>query len=140
LWLIPTVVLPCWLVVIATRRGTFHSTLFWRLIVDWCHFVYLCSIRHITAEVGAAVLRAAVEEDLAEGHGEAGPRELKHMSKVSSYCKCNTDDENTSNKTKNLFWLEAIQLKEPILTWEVLINRARNMCKHKFLFLCWLNK
>ncbi|XP_011023388.1 PREDICTED: NAD-dependent malic enzyme 59 kDa isoform, mitochondrial-like [Populus euphratica] len=42
------------------------------------------SIRHITAEVGAAVLRAAVEEDVAEGHGEAGPRELKHMSKAET--------------------------------------------------------
>ncbi|KAG6749479.1 hypothetical protein POTOM_046529 [Populus tomentosa] len=39
------------------------------------------SIRHITAEVGAAVVQAAVEEDLAEGHGDVGPRELKHMSK-----------------------------------------------------------
>lgn len=39
------------------------------------------SIRHITAEVGAAVLRAAVAEELAEGHGDVGPRELKHMSK-----------------------------------------------------------
>ncbi|KAF3441298.1 hypothetical protein FNV43_RR15211 [Rhamnella rubrinervis] len=39
------------------------------------------SIRHITAEVGAAVLRAAVAEELAEGHGDVGPRELLHMSK-----------------------------------------------------------
>ncbi|KAF2315335.1 hypothetical protein GH714_038862 [Hevea brasiliensis] len=39
------------------------------------------SIRHITAEVGAAVLRAAVAEGLAEGHGDLGPRELRHMSK-----------------------------------------------------------
>ncbi|KAJ0054367.1 hypothetical protein Pint_00375 [Pistacia integerrima] len=39
------------------------------------------SIRHITAEVGAAVLRAAVAEELAEGHGDVGPRELKQMSK-----------------------------------------------------------
>ncbi|XP_024020345.1 NAD-dependent malic enzyme 2, mitochondrial [Morus notabilis] len=39
------------------------------------------SIRHITAEVGAAVVRAAVAEELAEGHGDVGPRELKHMSK-----------------------------------------------------------
>ncbi|KAH7522652.1 hypothetical protein FEM48_Zijuj07G0161500 [Ziziphus jujuba var. spinosa] len=39
------------------------------------------SIRHITAEVGAAVLRAAVAEDLAEGLGEVGPKELVHMSK-----------------------------------------------------------
>ena len=41
-----------------------------------------CSIRHITAEVGASVLRAAVAEELAEGHGDMGPRELAHMSKV----------------------------------------------------------
>jgi malate dehydrogenase (decarboxylating) len=27
-------------------------------------------------------VQAAVEEDLAEGHGDVGPRELKHMSKV----------------------------------------------------------
>ncbi|XP_047157368.1 NAD-dependent malic enzyme 59 kDa isoform, mitochondrial [Vigna umbellata] len=39
------------------------------------------SIRDVTAEVGAAVLRAAVEEELAEGHGDVGPRELSHMSK-----------------------------------------------------------
>ncbi|GLT43905.1 hypothetical protein SLA2020_178310 [Shorea laevis] len=39
------------------------------------------SIRHITAEVGAAVLRAAVSEELAEGHGDVGARELMHMSK-----------------------------------------------------------
>ncbi|KAL9245339.1 hypothetical protein vseg_019002 [Gypsophila vaccaria] len=39
------------------------------------------SIRDITAEVAAAVLREAVIEDLAEGHGEVGPRELKCMSK-----------------------------------------------------------
>ncbi|KAH9604416.1 hypothetical protein KSS87_021108 [Heliosperma pusillum] len=38
-------------------------------------------IRDITAEVAAAVLREAVIEDLAEGHGEVGPRELKCMSK-----------------------------------------------------------
>lgn len=47
--------------------------------------VYICSIRHITAEVGAAVVRAAVAEELAEGHGEVGPRELAHMSKVSFF-------------------------------------------------------
>ncbi|KAM0030676.1 NAD-dependent malic enzyme 59 kDa isoform [Helianthus debilis subsp. tardiflorus] len=39
------------------------------------------SIRHITAQVGAAVVRAAVAEELAEGHGEVGPKELEHMSK-----------------------------------------------------------
>ncbi|KAG6427126.1 hypothetical protein SASPL_111366 [Salvia splendens] len=39
------------------------------------------SIRDITAEVGAAVVRAAVAEDLADGHGEVGPKDLKYMSK-----------------------------------------------------------
>jgi len=39
------------------------------------------SIRDVTAEVGAAVLRAAVEEELAEGNGDVGPKELSHMSK-----------------------------------------------------------
>ncbi|KAJ1426869.1 hypothetical protein SESBI_10125 [Sesbania bispinosa] len=38
------------------------------------------SIRDVTAEVGAAVLRAAVAEELAEGHGDVGPKELEHMS------------------------------------------------------------
>lgn len=43
----------------------------------------LHSIRHITAEVGAAVVQAAVAEEVAEGHSEVAPRELEHMSKVS---------------------------------------------------------
>ncbi|KAL8091800.1 NAD-dependent malic enzyme 59 kDa isoform, mitochondrial isoform X2 [Apium graveolens] len=38
------------------------------------------SIRDITAEVAAAVLRAAIGEGLAEGHGEVGAKELEHMS------------------------------------------------------------
>ncbi|MCH99976.1 NAD-dependent malic enzyme, partial [Trifolium medium] len=38
-------------------------------------------IRNVTAEVGAAVLRAAVAEGLAEGHGVVGSKELEHMSK-----------------------------------------------------------
>lgn len=42
------------------------------------------SIRDITAQVGAAVVRAAVAEELAEGHCEMGPKELLHMSKVQT--------------------------------------------------------
>ncbi|KAI4303355.1 hypothetical protein MLD38_038998 [Melastoma candidum] len=38
-------------------------------------------IRDITAEVGAAVLRAAVSEGVAEGHGDVDQKELTHMSK-----------------------------------------------------------
>ncbi|KAL5058472.1 hypothetical protein RYX36_030076 [Vicia faba] len=38
-------------------------------------------IRNVTADVGAAVLRAAVAEGLAEGQGGVGFKELEHMSK-----------------------------------------------------------
>ncbi|KAK9076416.1 hypothetical protein SSX86_004750 [Deinandra increscens subsp. villosa] len=44
-------------------------------------FPSIGSIRNITAEVGAAVLRAAVIEHVAEGRGEVGPKELAHMSR-----------------------------------------------------------
>ncbi|KZV21822.1 NAD-dependent malic enzyme 2, mitochondrial [Dorcoceras hygrometricum] len=37
------------------------------------------SIRDITAEVGAAVLREAIADGVAEGHGDVGPKELSHM-------------------------------------------------------------
>ncbi|XP_074273033.1 NAD-dependent malic enzyme 59 kDa isoform, mitochondrial-like [Silene latifolia] len=47
-------------------------------------FPSVASIRDITAEVAAAVLREAALEDLAEGHGEVGPKELKCMSKEES--------------------------------------------------------
>ncbi|XP_062200385.1 NAD-dependent malic enzyme 59 kDa isoform, mitochondrial-like [Phragmites australis] len=43
-------------------------------------FPSVSSIRHITARVGAAVVRAAVAEDLAEGRCDVGPRELGSMS------------------------------------------------------------
>ncbi|XP_031090650.1 NAD-dependent malic enzyme 59 kDa isoform, mitochondrial-like [Ipomoea triloba] len=42
------------------------------------------NIRDITAEVGAAVLRAAVSEELAEGHGDVGRKDLEHMSEEES--------------------------------------------------------
>ncbi|KAG5538450.1 hypothetical protein RHGRI_019131 [Rhododendron griersonianum] len=51
----------------------------------WCSYpLAICPyfyIRDITAEVGAAVIQAAVAEELAEGHGDIGPRELRQMSK-----------------------------------------------------------
>ncbi|KAL6641279.1 hypothetical protein ACP70R_019460 [Stipagrostis hirtigluma subsp. patula] len=43
-------------------------------------FPSVSSIRHITARVGAAVVRAAVAEELAEGRCDVGPRELSSMS------------------------------------------------------------
>ncbi|XP_051189666.1 NAD-dependent malic enzyme 59 kDa isoform, mitochondrial [Lolium perenne] len=43
-------------------------------------FPSISSIRHITARVGAAVARAAVDEDLAEGCADVDPRELRSMS------------------------------------------------------------
>ncbi|CAN6310556.1 unnamed protein product [Urochloa humidicola] len=45
-------------------------------------FPPVSGIRHITAQVGAAVLRAAVDEDLAEGCDDVGPKELASMSKL----------------------------------------------------------
>src|SRR6266540_1952009 len=45
-----------------------------------------CSIRHITAQVGAAVVGAAVAEDLAEACCDIGPSELESMSEVSYLC------------------------------------------------------
>ncbi|CAN1308666.1 NAD-dependent malic enzyme 2, mitochondrial [Linum perenne] len=52
------------------------------------------SIRDITAEVGAAVLRSAVSERLADGHGEVGPKELRQMSK----------DETVEYITRNMWY------------------------------------
>ncbi|GJN19812.1 hypothetical protein PR202_gb07122 [Eleusine coracana subsp. coracana] len=43
-------------------------------------FPSVSSIRHITARVGAAVVRAAVAEDLAESSCDVGPKELGSMS------------------------------------------------------------
>lgn len=47
----------------------------------------ISSIRHITTEVGAAVVREAIAEELAEGHGDVGPKEIMQMSKdeISEY-------------------------------------------------------
>ncbi|GKV13093.1 hypothetical protein SLEP1_g24159 [Rubroshorea leprosula] len=47
-----------------------------------------------SSEVGAAVLRAAVSEELAEGHGDVGPKELMHMSK----------DETVEYVTRNMWY------------------------------------
>ncbi|KAJ6833373.1 NAD-dependent malic enzyme 59 kDa isoform, mitochondrial [Iris pallida] len=44
-------------------------------------FPSISSIRHITTQVGAAVVEAAVAEELAEGHGDVDPKQLSHMSK-----------------------------------------------------------
>ncbi|XP_077223580.1 NAD-dependent malic enzyme 59 kDa isoform, mitochondrial-like [Tasmannia lanceolata] len=44
-------------------------------------FPSISSIRHITTEVGAAIIQEAVAEGLAEGHGVIGAKELMHMSK-----------------------------------------------------------
>ncbi|XP_061339896.1 NAD-dependent malic enzyme 2, mitochondrial-like isoform X2 [Gastrolobium bilobum] len=50
-------------------------------------------IRNVTVEVGAAVLRAAVAENLAEGHGDVGGKELGYMSK-----------EDTVEYVRNNMW------------------------------------
>ncbi|KAF6155309.1 hypothetical protein GIB67_019835 [Kingdonia uniflora] len=43
-------------------------------------FMLISSIRHITKKVGAAVMREVVAEELVEGHGDIGTKELMHMS------------------------------------------------------------
>ncbi|KAF6164043.1 hypothetical protein GIB67_028747, partial [Kingdonia uniflora] len=43
-------------------------------------YVALGSIRHITTDVGATVVCEGVVEELAEGHGDIGTKELMHMS------------------------------------------------------------
>ncbi|KAI0499338.1 hypothetical protein KFK09_020241 [Dendrobium nobile] len=54
-------------------------------------FPSISSIRHITTHVGAAVVRAAIAEELAEGCGDVGLKELKNMSKeeTEEYVACN---------------------------------------------------
>lgn len=41
-----------------------------------------CSIRDITKEVAAAVIKEAIEEDLAEGYREMDARELQKLNEV----------------------------------------------------------
>ncbi|XP_039139780.1 LOW QUALITY PROTEIN: NAD-dependent malic enzyme 59 kDa isoform, mitochondrial [Dioscorea cayenensis subsp. rotundata] len=54
-------------------------------------FPSISSIRHITTQVGAAVIRAAIAEELAEGHGDVDHKELMHMSEeeIIEYVKRN---------------------------------------------------
>ncbi|EEE51230.1 hypothetical protein OsJ_32079 [Oryza sativa Japonica Group] len=47
-------------------------------------FPSISSIRHITARVGAAVVRAAVDEDLAEGRCDVDARDLKSMTEADT--------------------------------------------------------
>lgn len=42
----------------------------------------MCSIRDITKEVAAAVVKEAIEEDLAEGYREMDARELRKLNQV----------------------------------------------------------
>lgn len=45
-------------------------------------YCYACSIRDITKEVAAAVIKEAIEEDLAEGYREIDGRELRKLNQV----------------------------------------------------------
>lgn len=57
-----------------------------------------CSIRDITKEVAAAVVREAVAEDLAEGYRDMDPQELKKLTQVNShfilFCDSNSESSN----------------------------------------------
>ncbi|XP_078427454.1 NAD-dependent malic enzyme 2 [Wolffia australiana] len=57
-------------------------------------FPSISSIRHITTHVAAAVVQEAVDEQLAEGHGDVGPRELADM----------TEDETVDYVAKNMWY------------------------------------
>ncbi|KAK9143438.1 hypothetical protein Syun_012838 [Stephania yunnanensis] len=50
-------------------------------IQDGILYPSISSIRDITKAVGAAVVQEAIDEELAEGHGDVGSKELIHMSK-----------------------------------------------------------
>ncbi|KAK9103351.1 hypothetical protein Sjap_020605 [Stephania japonica] len=50
-------------------------------IQDGILYPSISSIRDITKAVGAAVVQEAIDEELAEGHGDVGSKELMHMSK-----------------------------------------------------------
>jgi malate dehydrogenase (decarboxylating) len=46
--------------------------------------IHVCSIRDITKKVAAAVIKEAIDEDLAEGYREMDARELRKLNKVYS--------------------------------------------------------
>lgn len=50
--------------------------------IMWFDLFVKCSIRDITKEVAAAVVKEAIEEDLAEGYRDMDARELRKLSQV----------------------------------------------------------
>ncbi|KAF6140958.1 hypothetical protein GIB67_030169 [Kingdonia uniflora] len=50
-------------------------------------FLSISSIWHITTKVGAAVVHEAVVEELAEGHGDIGTKDITLMSEVRTIMK-----------------------------------------------------
>ena len=48
----------------------------------YVYHIHKCSIRDITKEVAAAVVKEAIEEDLAEGYREMDARELQKLNQV----------------------------------------------------------
>lgn len=48
----------------------------------YTYFVDVNSIRNITKEVAAAVIKEAIEEELAEGYRDMDARELRKLSRV----------------------------------------------------------
>ncbi|KAA8516013.1 hypothetical protein F0562_019192 [Nyssa sinensis] len=76
------------------------------------------SIRNITAEVGAAVVQAAVAEGLAEGHGDVGPRELAVMSK----------EETEQYVSRNMCYSRGIVLDYIIFIAFVFSQKSMGIC------------
>lgn len=54
----------------------------YHLVLWWLTWFPQCSIRDITKEVAAAVVKEAIEEDLAEGHRDMDARELRKLNEV----------------------------------------------------------
>lgn len=78
---------------------------------DYSYCIW-CSIRSITAEVGAAVLQAAVAEELAEGHCEVGPKELMNMCKVRTYLLSFTNSKDLMQKVAQ--WKVSLDLESKL--------------------------
>ncbi|KAI8028614.1 hypothetical protein LOK49_LG02G01087 [Camellia lanceoleosa] len=91
------------------------------LISDGMSQVASECIGDITAEVGAAVVRATVAEELAEGHCDVEPRELRQMSKQLDQFNRDFSEQWQSDNDK------VIKSKE--LMNEADTNALKNECK-----------
>lgn len=57
-----------------------------KIVASFSKLIHICRIRDITKEVAAAVIKEALEEDLAEGYHGMDARELRKLSQVIFVC------------------------------------------------------